>query len=104
MKKYSDLTSLIHDIHKLHWEAWLYCDSKKWNENPLKTPFYYLEEAEVAERNEETGLPIQFENTTIKHFFEVETFRDIVSVFLANHIKKLSEAIQYYDEFDCFKE
>lgn len=102
MKLFKNIEDLLVNLNALDWNAWVYCDKDSWDKSPMDTPLYYLREDDVEE-DSETGLPTICSEKNVTPFFEVETLKDIIGVFLKRHAKDVVDDIVYYRKNDTFK-
>ncbi|QSW91150.1 MULTISPECIES: hypothetical protein [Flavobacterium] len=116
-KVFNNLQSLVNDVESNKRNEWLYINPKEWLNNPEGTRFFYIEEEYIWDLEEEglyveneagDSIPKEFENEGLEIWIESQTFDDIIKYAKNKNLNvtlnELILAINYYLEYDAFKE
>lgn len=108
------INELIAAHGKMH-NQWLYTNIDRWNQDPVHTPVYYLNEEWMYELEEEQQavhndsgelIPGWLANENIQTWFEFATFEDVIDVLKdSGHpvsIPMVIMGLKHYYEYDAF--
>ena len=111
MEKFESIAQLIERVRLFRPQKWIYANPKTWEKNKKKTIFYYipenyiqeLEDDEIYLDDEGLEMPLNTKGLNLRTWMLVSNFIYILDKSQGSN-KKLIEGINYYREYDAFKE
>ncbi|KAF6582073.1 MULTISPECIES: DUF7716 domain-containing protein [Paenibacillus] len=111
---FEGLQELVRSVGQLH-NNWLYVNVDQWDQDPVQTPIYYLDEhwleecaedGTAATNEQDEYIPLWISDRQVQTWFELATFESIVEVLKAARqpvtIQMVIVAVKYYEQHDAY--